>query len=242
MLTLAQLYDLGNNVNKDIFEGITLPVDSPLDRDTLVNTIIEKCGLNYPIYADVNVMASAISVWSARSQYTFRHIGKIYDAEYSPIENKNYFTEENITRNRDLADDTTGSNTKNETLNSTITEQKISTHSGTDTNTQEDTTSAYNATTYQPEDKSVTTLAHGEVISDSGNGTTGTTKATMGTATNKKTIDEDENTKVLTHEHGNIGISTNNKLQLEEYEQMAAYNPYSFLAGLFENELTLFVY
>lgn len=242
MLTLAQLYNLGKNVNKDIFEGIILPEDSPLDRLTLVNTIIEKCGLNYPVYADVNIMTSAISVWSARNQYTFRHIGKIYAAEYSPIENKNYHTEETISRSRDLADNTSGSNTKNETLNSNITEAKISTHSGMDTNTQEDTTSAYNASTYQPEDKTVTTLAHGETISDSGNGSTATTKATMGTASNNKTIDEDERTTRSLNEHGNIGISTSNMLQIEEYEQMAAYNPYSFLAGLFENELTLFIY
>lgn len=242
MLTLAQLYSLGKNVNEDIFSGITLPEDSPLDRDILVNTIIERCGLNYPLYADVKVMASAINVWSAKNQYTFRHIGKIYSAEYSPIENKNYYTEENIKRSKDTTDAASGSSSKNESLSSTITESKTSTHSGTDTNTEENTTSAFNSDTYQPDNKSVTTLAHGEQIQDTGSGSTTTAKDTTGTTSANKTIDEDESTNVITHEHGNIGISTNNKLQTEEIDMLSMFNPYTYLAGLFENELTLFVF
>ena len=61
MLTLVQLYDLGKNVNQDIFSGILLPADSPLDRNILINTIIEHCGLNIPLYADPYIMTSAPS-------------------------------------------------------------------------------------------------------------------------------------------------------------------------------------
>ena len=57
-----------------------------------------------------------------------------------------------------------------------------------------------------------------------------------------KTVDEDENTTTTSHQHGNIGVTTSNQLQTAEYEQLSKYNPYSFLAELFENELTLFVY
>ena len=49
MLTLAQLYDLGQNVNIDIFGGISLPTNSPINRTNLINAIMEHCGLNYPI-------------------------------------------------------------------------------------------------------------------------------------------------------------------------------------------------
>ena len=112
MLTLEQLYKLGLNVDIDMFEGLNLPEGNPLDRDILINTIIEKCGLNIPIYADPRIMASAITIWSARNQYTFAHVGKIFDAVYSPIENKDYYEDETIGRSRDMTDNTTGANTR----------------------------------------------------------------------------------------------------------------------------------
>ena len=60
--------------------------------------------------------------------------------------------------------------------------------------------------------------------------------------TNDKTIDEDETTTTTQHLHGNIGVTTNTQLQTEEYQLLADYNPYIFISGLFENELTLCIY
>lgn len=250
MLTLEQLYKLGLNVDIDMFEGLNLPDGNPLNRDILINTILEKCGLNIPMYADPTVMASAITIWSARNQYTFDHVGKIFNAVYSPIENKDYYETEETGRSRDMTDNTSGSTTRAENLttnNSTsVTEQKVSTHSGTDTTTDVNETSAYNASDYQDNNKTTSDLVHGEVISDAGNGsTTGTgssAKQIAGSMTDNKTIDEDETINVTRHQHGNIGITSNTQLQTMEYEMLATYNPYSFIAGLFENELTLFVY
>lgn len=234
MLTLEQLYKLGESIDIDIFDGITLPDDSPIDRDILVNTIMEKCGLNIPMYADPNVMRSAITLWSAKNQYTFVHVGKILDAVYSPIENKDYY--EQTSRERELTDDTTGSIDKSE--NTSMTSDKTTIHSGTDTTTDEDTTSAYNVSTYQNNNKSTTTLQHGENIRDAGTASSGKTTDTD-TETNK-TVNEGET--ITAHQHGNIGVSTFFDIQRGEYQLIAEYNPYSFIAGLFENELTLYIY
>lgn len=250
MLTLGQLIKLGKTADIDIFDGLALPENSPLDRDTLINTIIEKCGLNIPMYADPFVMASAITLWSARNQYTFEHVGKIFSASYSPIENKDYYEDITIERERDMTDNTTGTSSKTEGLitggTTNVTEGKTTAHTGTDTTTDEDTTSASNASTYQPFNKSVTDMVHGETITE--NGTIGTTsngssnKTISGTLANDKTIDENETTGTTSHQHGNIGVSTFFDLQGGEYRLLAEYNPYTFISGLFENELTLFVY
>lgn len=250
MLTLEQLIKLGESINIDIFEGLTLPSESPIDRTILINSILIKCGLNIPMYSDPYIFRSAVSVWSAKNQYTFEHIGKIISAEYSPIENKNYYTDHSTSRSRDMTDNTTGSNSKTENTSSNnssnVTEQKISTHSGTDTTTDTMETSAYNETTYQDKDKQTTDLVHGEQIADSGNGSTTATgqiaKTASGSLTNDKTIDEDETISELSHEHGNIGVTTNNAMQIEEYKMLADFRPYDFIAGLFENELTLCIY
>lgn len=238
MLTLGQLIKLGENVDIDIFSGLSLPVNNPLDRDILINSIIEKCGMNYPVYADPVTMESAITLWSAKNQYTFDHVGKIFSAVYSPIENKDYYEDTETGRERDLTDNTTGRINKSE--NTTGTVDKTTSHSGTDTTTDEDETSAYNANDYQPKNKSTSDIVHGENIRDAGSTTLSKT-SNSGTASDK-TIDENENITVSTHQHGNIGVSTFFDIQRGEYELMAEYNPYTFLAGLFENELTLFIY
>lgn len=250
MITLAQLYDLGLDQNIDIFSGIRLPDDSPMDQTVLINTIIEKCGLNIPLYADPGVMASAISVWSAKNQYTFEHVGKIYVASYSPIENYDSYEDISLDKNRELSDNTKVDSSKNEDFNSEnnskITEGKTSTHSGTDTTTDINETSAYNSSSYQPDNKSVANLTHGERITDVGNGSNDSTvksnKDTTSNSSQDKLVTEEENTKTITHRHGNIGTTKSTDLEESEYRFIGNYNPYNFLAGLFENELTLFVY
>lgn len=238
MLTLAQLYNLGSNINVDIFDGITLPEESPLNRDLIINSIMEKCGLNIPMYADPIVMQSAIRLWSAKNQYTFIHVGKIYNAEYSPIENTDRYDSITVDRARDMTDNTALSNTKVE--DGETTNQNTNTHTGTDTTTVEETTSAENVSDYQPKDETTSTTLFGSTIGDNGGSTIDKTTTTDGT--NNKTVDEDEKTTTTQHLHGNIGTTTNTMLQTEEYNLLEKYNPYDFIAGLFENSLTLFIY
>ena len=234
MITLSQLYNLGVNAGVNIFDGLLLPEDSPLDRETVINTIMEKCGLNIPMYADVNVMRSAINLWSARNQYTFIHVGKIYSAEYSPIENTDRYDSVTVVRDRDLSDGTITSSNKGENATTTNT----NTHGGRDVTHVDETTSADNVDDYQPKDHTQTTADYNSTITDNGT----LSKSTVITGSNNKTVGEDETTTTTQHLHGNIGTTTNTLLQSEEYALIKDYNPYSFIAGLFENELTLFIY
>lgn len=234
MLTLMQLYELGQNVHTDIFSGIMLPDGSPLNRDILINSIMERCGLNIPLYADPYVMTSAINLWSAKHQYTFKHIAKIYTANYSPIENKDLYSETIEDKNRNLTDDTNTSNKKNETLKA----DNATTHSGTDNTTVENTTSAYNSSSYQPDSKETSYYNHGEKVDNKGS----SNKDVNATIANNKKVNEKEGTKTTIREHGNVGVTSNTQLQTEEYGLLSEFNPYNFLAGLFENELTLFIY
>lgn len=239
MLTLTQLYNLGKSVsNVDIFDGLILPDDSPLDRDTLINTILVKNGLNIPMYADPIIFKSAVSIWSAKNQYTFIHVGKIFNAEYSPIENTDRYDSITVERSRDMTDNTVIDNDKTE--NARTTNHNTNTHTGTDTTTVTDDVSADNVSDYSPKEQTETANVYGSTLTDNGGGTVNRTTNIDGT--NDKTIDEDETTTTTQHLHGNIGVSTNTQLQTEEYELLAKFNPYDFIAGLFENELTLFVY
>lgn len=246
MLTLTQLYNLAASENINLFEGLKLPEGSPLDRDTMINDILMRCGLNYPNFADPKVMKSAIAVWSAKNQYTFVHIAKIYEAEYSPIENYDRYEDMSTNRDRKMDDDTTNKGSKYENAfgNNNVTNDLLQEHSGKDSTVDENTTSAYDASTYQPENKSTSDLTHGEKIADTGTVATNTTqtKSTTNDATTNKDIVENEKTTQKNHIRGNIGVMTATAMQEAEYELLGKFNPYSFISGLFENDLTLFVY
>lgn len=246
MLTLTQLYNLGQHEGINIFDGLKLPSGSPFDRDTVINSILMRCGLNYPNYADPYVMASAIAVWSAQNQYTFEHVAKIYKADYSPIENYDRYEDMSTNRDRRMDDDTTSKNSKSETLSgdTTVTNDLTESHSGKDSTVDENTTSAYDVSTYQPENKSTSDLTHGEKITNTG--TVDTDVSQTRSATNNTTTGKDvvENEKTIQNNHirGNIGVTTATAMQEAEYEMLGKFNPYEFIAGLFENSLTLFVY
>ena len=234
MLTLTQLYDLATSENIDLFEGLTLPEGSPLDRDIVINSILMHCGLNYPNFTDPYIMKSAIAVWSAQNQYTFEHIAKIYKVDYSPIENYDRYEDMSSNRDRTMDDHTTNTGTKTESVNS----NRTTSHSGTDTTTDTSETSAYDSNVYQPTDKTTSSLLHGESVTDGGN----STKTTTNNLANDKDVTENEKTTQNNHIRGNIGVTTATAMQVEEYEFIKNYNPYEFIAGLFENSLTLFVY
>lgn len=254
MLTLTQLSNLATNENIDMWAGLQLPSGSPMDRDVLINTIMEHCGLNIPIYADPFVMSNAITLWSAKNQYTFKHVGKIYEASYSPIENYDRYEDMSTDHNRLLKDDTKTLGNKNElntvanSVDNNSSGEKVTEHSGKDSTVDEGKTSAYDSSAYQPESYNTSDLTHGEKIEEDASETTNTVtsgssnKKTDSSSTVNKGVSENEKTTQKNHIRGNIGVKTATAMEQEEMEYIANYNPYTFLAGLFENELTLFVY
>jgi hypothetical protein len=179
-------------------------------------------------------MKSAITIWSAKNQYTFEHVAKIYEASYSPIENYDRYEDMKSGKDRSLTDETSNSATKNES----ITSNRNTTHSGTDKTTDESQVSAYDSSTYQPENKTTSDLVHGEKITEGG----GSNKDTASTANTNKGVTENEKTTQTNHIRGNIGVTTADAMQVEEYNFLENYNPYDFLSKLFENDLTLFVF
>lgn len=225
MLTLSQLYKLGQNINIDIFEGISIPENCPINRTVLIDNIMQLDGMNIPLYADPIVMQSAVTLWSARHQYTFTHIGKVLDASYSPIEDNDHRVNETKTRN--VNDGTT----RNSSMNATT--GKSTTNTGTDTTTETSDTSAFNASDYQPTDKVVTELEHGLTKREDGSAETSNEESRLRSMNSTDTRTKTESgTSKYSHQ----------ELLNQEFELLGKFNPYTFIAGMFENELTLTVY
>lgn len=135
------------------------------------------------------------------------------------------------------------------------------TESGSDDNNTTNLISAYDETaSYSPDNKSENKITYGHIATDSGKDTTtdsGTDTTTrnflkstdvQGENASDTTTDSTGNEKkddleqITTSRHGNVGIVSTNKLQIEEFNMLREYNPYTFLAELFERDLTLYVY
>ena len=159
----------------DIFDGLSVP--DPLNVETAKSAIMIRCGLLTPVYSEPEVMRAAIAQWSTRMQWTFQHLINIIQAEYSPIENTDRYSEH------------TRDNSGGMTRTHGGTDARTETHGGTDTRTEGGTTgtteggttgtteggttstadsgndittnevSAYNSTGYQADRQE--TLAHG---------------------------------------------------------------------------------
>ena len=260
MLNLQQLNTLGLDVNIDIFAGIHVPSEcEKLDENTLKSACFERCGLNIPIYPDPETFAAAVRLWSLKNQYTFIHVDNIMKSEYSPIENVFEDTTRRFdgdTKTNDKNDTTYKNHSKrnvDEDLKNDKTDLqhgKVATESGSDDNNTTNTVSAYDSSSYQPDNKSENKITYGHKVTDSGTDTTtrnyhkDTDSENYGDGENHLTIDGHEVKKdtETTSRHGNIGITSANKLQIEEYNMLAAFNPYNFLAEMFEKDLTLYIY
>lgn len=225
-MNLQNLVDYCNDFElPSPFAGAYVP--EPLNIDTCISAIMVRCGLLTPCYNDPETFRKITSVWFERKQWTFEHLIKIIQSEYSPIENVFETRTEETTHGHTETKtggfkDTTGGKDERDISNS-----------GTDTTTN--TISAFNSTTYQPDNK--TDLLHGAKVDDD--------------TTYGRTLERDYKNEKMTHggidklevnRHGNIGVTTNQQMINEELNLLRHFDIYGYIAELFENENMLMIY
>lgn len=235
------LHDFGLG---DMFDGCAVP--EPLDMQRVRGAIVMRCGLLTPLFSEPEVQKAATQQFFFENQWNFEHIVKIMLAEYSPIENVAEFRKEKTK--------TGGADTL------TITHNSTEAHSGTDartiqesgttgsaetgTTTSTNEISAENATTYQADNKNTLQHGRGETVTH-GKGTSdtlahGETITHGGSDTHKQ--DKDSTTEYEVNRHGNIGVTTNQDMINQELNLLERFNPYRFIADLYEKELIIGLY
>lgn len=208
-----------------IFDGATVP--APLNLDAVLSAIMIRCGLLTPIYGEPDTFRNLVTQWFFQKQWTFEHIINIIESEYSPIEN--VFEDRTETTTYGKTDTRTGGYKDTEGGKD---ERDIS-NSGTDTTTN--TVSAFNSSTYQPDNESKT--LHGHKVDDD---------TTYG-RTMEREYKSDKNTsggkdELSVKRHGNVGTISANALIQEEINLLRHFDAYGFIAELFEKDNMLMVY
>lgn len=234
-----ELNDMGG-----MFDGCSVP--SPLDMARVRGAIVMRCGLLTPLFSEPETQRYATQQFFYENQWNFEHIIKIINAEYSPIENVAEYRDE-TTKNKGA-----------DTL--TISKDAKETHGGTDARTVQEsgkttisdnvnrtttrTISAENVGTYSPDNQEIVSesgtqeTTHGKKTDD--NLTHGETISTIEADTHK--TDKDSQTDYTVYRHGNVGVTTNQKMINEELDLLERFNPYRFIADLYEKELILGLY
>lgn len=223
-----QINYLRDYLQQDMFDDCFVPAG--LDMQRVRGAIVMRCGLMTPLFSEPEVQRAATQQFFFENQWNFNHILNIIEAEYSPIENVQEFRQE------------TTKNSGADTL--TISRNSTETHSGTDartidtdgTTTDTNEISAENAGSYQADNRSteevdttvMDNLTHGEIITQGGSDT------------HKQ--DKDSRTDFEVFRHGNVGITTNQDMINQELDLLERFNPYRFIANLYEKELMLGLY
>lgn len=84
-LSILGLYNWGNYQNRDLFENMVIPED--IDRDTLIDTILEQCAEFEVVYTNFDYLQYSIGTWSKRWKRTFTKWAEALNIEYNPLEN-----------------------------------------------------------------------------------------------------------------------------------------------------------
>lgn len=225
----------------DPFSGATVP--EPLNIDTVKSAIMVRCGLLTPVYGEPDVFTNLVTHWFETKQWTFEHLINIIQAEYSPIEN--VFEERTEDTTYGHTNTKTGgfkdTNAGKDTVKDSGKDQRDITNAGTDTTTN--TISAFNSSTYQPDNQ--TAILHGHSIDDDvtfGKQTDTTHGHTIERVYNSEKDTEGGKDTLSVKRHGNIGITSADQLIEQELELLRHFDIYSFIAKLFEEDNMIMIY
>lgn len=225
----------------DPFAGAFVP--DPLDRDTCLSAIMVRCGLLTPVFNDPDTFRKVTTQWFVQKQWTFEHLIKIIEAEYDPIEN--VFEERTETTTYGHTNTKTGgfkdTNAGKDTVKDSGKDERDISNSGTDTTTN--TISAFNSSTYQPDNESKT--LHGHKVDDDlsyGKQTDTTHGHTIERVYNSEKDAQSGKDELSVKRHGNIGITSADELISQELNLLRHFDVYGYIAELFEKDNMIMIY
>lgn len=240
-------------------------LDERLTKSDLNDKIMLDLGERYAYWNHTELMKTCIDNWFKTHEYNIKKLCDTVDVEYNPLYTKDYY--EDFTSNKDtekqneLSERENTSRNNTETIDSTNTGSETgngtTSNSGTSTtivdSTSEDLVSAYDSSTYQPQQKNETDSTTTVTTSDSG--TTTDTKTTRDTIDTDKTLSEQknrgrsetnqetENEDLVTqlHHYGKENDESYAAL-LQEERRLALFNIYDWIIEQLEKEICLGVY
>ena len=248
-MTVAKvtLIGLNNYTDGHLWDGMICP--NGVDKTTFINTIMLNYGEMETLYADPEMMKFAIKTWSDRNSWSMLKAITAINVQYEPL--NNYDRHETRTTEGSSSGSNTGTVTdagNHSQTTSTESSAESSTSATIDrdeTNETEHKVSAYDSSTYSPDNTDDGSSTYDETSSSSGTSEAESSSTTTGTEGNTRTdnlrhADEHEESETI-RAWGNIGVTTSQQMLQSELD-LSLYNLYTTFAGLFAYDLLIMTY
>lgn len=199
------------NYRPDIFDTLQLP--EIVDRDVLLPELLAQCAELESLYTDPDTLKSLIGPWSRRRLWSWSKLADTLTLEYNPIWNVDGTETETITRSLDASG----------------TEKSSASSSNSTQANSEELRSAYGYNSGEPEPAEKTDRSASTKSAGSASGDVATGQQENETITTEKT------------RGGNIGVTTTQKMIMEERE-IAAFDLYQYIIDDFKGRFCLLLY
>ena len=230
-LSILGLY----NYQPAIFDSLTIPTS--VDRETLIDNIIMEAAELELLFPNADILGRLIGNWSKTRLAAWNRMIGALDAEYNPIENSDRYEDhlEDYTRDLKESDNYTRDLKENDNYTRNLTDSGNSNSSGGTQNSR---------TGYNSGDLQVTDSSSSEDHSDETRSYTGSDERnkgyTGGDDRNKGYTGGDTRHTVI-HTHGNIGVTTNQKM-VEAELKLRQYDIYKLITNEFIDTFCIGVY
>lgn len=241
------------NWDNTIFDLMAIP--SALNRETLIQNILAETAELEVLYPNPIVFKNLVGVWSQKNLDVWTRLYETTQYEYNPIENYNRYETGSDSGTGWTTHSGTDTTTENTTHGGTDTRRIDRDMGGSDTNSgtgkdehyiagfnsqasgdddglvkqSRDETQSSNTTQYGSTEDVVDALAHGETI------------AKMGGVTHGEQIATTNGGEHELHAHGNIGVTTTQKL-IKEQRAIDLFNIYDIIMEDFKMRFCILVY
>ena len=243
------LYEWDNTV----FNLMQIP--EALDRDVLVKNLLAQTAELEVLYPNPVVFKNLVALWSAKEIDVWNRLYATTQYEYNPIENYNRYETQESEGTDHVTHSGTDSTTNSELHTGTDRGSRSRTHTGADTTTTtgtnghwiagfdsapsgdndglvkqtRDESSGTETMAYNSGEDETTTFTHGESISKTNNLAHG------------ENIHTERDGSYDLHAHGNIGVTTTQKL-IREQRDIDLFNLYDIIIESFKMRFCILVY
>lgn len=211
-ISLLGMYGYFAEKDDDLFKYLVLP--EGMDKETFTDTLFLDYGERAVLYTNPDMLQRLIGAWSSKWSLELSRIAKTLLEDYEPLWN--------IDRYEDVTDTTA------DTASEDITGSLSATNGTTNAQTVENTTSAYNSSQYEPDNKSQVNGSGSETISQ--------------TSGSNKDNEFNRNFEHSGHYYGNGGVTMSQQMAESEIKLRERYNLYHEACQLFSDDLLLYIY
>ena len=221
--------------NNSLFGTWELPAG--MEADVLIDRILFKGAEFEVLYANPYIMQDFTRMWADTHYATFERWVRALSIEYDPLENYDRKEEWSDAGSRNKSGSRTDAAVFSENNEVKTGNTSISNRSMTDDN--EHSVSAYDASTYQPDNK--------DARAEKEHNSTAASTTTNGNAKNQTSSlgsDKEAEQHNAIHSgrtHGNIGVTTSQQMLEAEWE-VAKLNIYDEAADMYLQELCVYTY